>query len=158
MYYAVVGLFMFFLPCTSVLTEALTAHQPIMPLVGKWYVFWAIGVRLLLAGSRQVVQPRYTAQVILGLKSDEPLLIVRELGFANVALGLVGLLSIYFSSWIVPIALAGGIFYGLAGANHVLHFHRGKLENIAMVSDIFAAVVLLSFSASALQSSASVHP
>jgi hypothetical protein len=150
MYYAIVGLLMFVLPCASVLVEVLTTHQPTMLLVGKWYVFWAVGVRLLLAGLRQVIQPGYTAQVILGLKSDESLLIVRELGFANVAFGLSGLLSIYFSGWSVPIALAGGIFYGLAGGNHALQSHRGKLENVAMVSDVFAAVVLLSFSVSVL--------
>ena len=152
MYYAVVGLFMFALPCLSVVAEVLLAPQPIIPLIGKWYVFWAVGVRLLLAGLRQVIQPRYTAQVILGLKSDESLLVVRELGFANLAFGLSGLLSIHFPTWCVPIAIAGGVFYGLAGGNHILQSHRGKLESVAMVSDIFAAVVLLSFGISVLAS------
>jgi hypothetical protein len=150
MYYAIIGLFMLVLPCASVLAEVLTTQQLTMLLVGKWYVFWAVGVRLLLAGLRQVIQPRYTAQVVLGLKSDDSLLVIRELGFANVALGLSGLLSIYFPSWSVPIALAGGIFYGLAGGNHALQAHRGTVETVAMVSDIFAAVVLLSFSVSML--------
>jgi hypothetical protein len=152
MYYAVVGLFMFLLPCSSLVMEVLLTPQPVIPLIGKWYVFWAVGVRLFLAGLRQVIQPRYTAQTILGLKSDESLVVVRELGFANLAFGLSGLLSIHFSSWCIPIALAGGIFYGLAGGNHALRSHRGKLENIAMVSDIFAAVVLLSFCISMLAS------
>jgi len=150
MYYAAVGLFMFVLPLLSVVVEDLLAPHPLNLLIGKWYVFWAVGVRLLLAGLRQVIQPRYTAHVILGLKSDESLLVVRELGFANLAFGVSGLLSIYFSTWCVPVALAGGIFYGLAGANHVVQSHRGKLENIAMSSDIFAAVVLLVFCARTL--------
>jgi hypothetical protein len=46
-------------------------------------------------------------------------------------------------SWRLAGALAGGIFYGLAGVNHALQAHRNRLENVAMVSDLFAALVLL---------------
>jgi hypothetical protein len=56
----------------------------------------------------------------LDIKTDESLLLVRELGFANLALGLSGLFSLAFPAWRVP-ALAGGVFYGLAGGNHFLH-------------------------------------
>jgi hypothetical protein len=28
-----------------------------MPLVGRWFVFWAVGARLLLAGLMQVARP-----------------------------------------------------------------------------------------------------
>jgi hypothetical protein len=145
MYYAIVALLMFALPLVSVAVDAAPSAAPATLLIGKWYVFWAVGVRLLLAGLRQVVQPRYTAQVILGLKSDESLLVVRELGFANLSLGLCGILSMVFPEWRVPVALAGGVFYGLAGGNHVLQAHRNRLENVAMGSDIFASVVLLVF-------------
>ena len=153
MYYAIVGFLMFGLPLLSVIADAmLSSPQSAMLLIGKWYVFWAVGVRLLLAGFRQVVQPRYTAQVILGLKSDESLLVVRELGFANLAMGLSGLLSLIFPAWRVPVALAAGVFYGLAGGNHVLQPHRNRLENVAMVSDLFACAVLLAYFATALRS------
>ncbi|MOA50332.1 hypothetical protein D3C78_1733370 [compost metagenome] len=64
-------------------------------LVAKWFVFWSVGWRLLLAGFKQIVQPRYTANVILGLKTDEALILVRELGFANVAMGVLGVLSLW---------------------------------------------------------------
>ena len=33
----------------------------LMPLVGKWFVFWAVGARLFIAGIRQVIQPAFTA-------------------------------------------------------------------------------------------------
>jgi hypothetical protein len=89
------------------------------------------------------VQPRYTAEVILSLKSAESLVLVRELGFANVAIGLIGAGSVLLPAWRPAAALAGSVFYGLAGANHVLRPQRGKLENVAMVSDIWVAVVLL---------------
>jgi hypothetical protein len=48
-------------------------------LVAKWLVFWMVGVRLFLAGLRQIVQPRYTAEQILGVKDPDAALIVREL-------------------------------------------------------------------------------
>jgi hypothetical protein len=38
----------------------------IIPIIAKWYVFWAVGVRLGVAGLRQMIQPRYTAVTILG--------------------------------------------------------------------------------------------
>ena len=151
MYYAVIGLLMFGLPLVSMIVDSVVSSpQSLVLLIGKWYVFWAVGARLLLAGLRQVVQPRYTAQVILGLKTDESLLLVRELGFANLALALSGLFSIAFPAWRLPVALAGGVFYGLAGGNHFLQPERNRLENVAMASDIFAAAVLLAFFATAL--------
>jgi hypothetical protein len=46
-------------------------------------------------------------------------------------------------SWVTAGALAGGVFYALAGLNHIRQAHRGRSENIAMLSDLFAAVILL---------------
>jgi len=37
---------------------------------------------------------------------------------------------------------AAAVFYGLAGVNHCMHRHRNRLENLAMASDLFVAVVL----------------
>jgi len=143
MYLALVVGLMLVLPSLSVLAEAALAHLPLtMPLIGKWFVFWLVGARLFLAGLRQVVQPRYTAEVILGLKSDEPLVLVRELGFANLAMGSVGLASLFMPTWRIAGALAGGVFYALAGLNHAIQPHRNRLENIAMTSDLFAAGLL----------------
>jgi hypothetical protein len=67
---------------------------------------------------------------------------VRELGIANSALGSVGLATLFAPSWLLPAALAGAIFYGLAGINHVFHQPRNTLQNVAMVSDLFASLVL----------------
>ena len=125
---------------------SLTAHgsppASTLFIVAKWYVFWAVGVRLSLAGLWQIFQPRYTAETILGLKGDESLFFVRELGFANVSMGSIGALSLLKPAWILAAALVGALYYGLAGINHCFHRQRNKLENLAMVSDLFAAAVL----------------
>jgi hypothetical protein len=144
MYLAVVVLLMLVVPAGCAAGEVLVSHAPLtLILVGKWFVVWSVGARLTLAGLRQIVQPRYTAQVILSLESEESLVLVRELGFANLAIGLVGIGSAFFASWRSAAALAGGVFYGLAGANHAFRAHRGTLESVAMVSDLWAAAVLL---------------
>jgi hypothetical protein len=106
-------------------------------------VFWAVGIRLLLASLRQILQPRYTAETVLGIKNEESHFVVRELGFANAAIAAIGAGSILFPKWVTAGALAGGIFYGLAGVNHAKRPHRNRLENMAMISDLFVAVVLL---------------
>ena len=156
MYLAVVVALIFVLPSLSALAEAVVFHAPlVLALLGKWFVFWFVGVRLFLAGLRQVAQPRYTAHVILGLKSDAPLVLVRELGFANLAVGSVGLASVPVPGWRVAAALAGGIFYALAGINHALRPHRNRLENIAMTSDLLAGALLLAGCARALSTSQS---
>jgi hypothetical protein len=103
------------------------------------------GIRLLLAGLRQIIQPRYTAETILRIKDAGATLVVRELGFANTAIGSIGLGSIVFPAWVFPTGIVGTIFYGLAGINHATHKDRNTLENLAMTLDLFVAVVLLAF-------------
>jgi hypothetical protein len=118
-YYVVVAL-MFAFPLLSIGVEAATTGAAVGPaLIGKWFVFWAMGGRLFLAGMRQIAQPEYTARMILGLKHEESRLLVRELGFANVALGAIGIVSLLAPSWRLAAALAGGVFYGLARVNHL---------------------------------------
>jgi hypothetical protein len=143
-YYVIVALFMVLLPIGSVIAEHLSNQASIdAALICKWFTFWSVGCRLILAGTRQVVQPKYTANVILGLQGNESLFMVRELGFANLAIGSIGVASLFQPSWRVAAALAGTIFYGLAGLGHVAQKHRNSLANVAMISDLFVSAVLL---------------
>jgi hypothetical protein len=154
---------MFILPLVSVLAQVLlgTPVAPhasdLMPVIAKWYVFWAMGVRLLLAGLRQTLQPAYTARTILGLEGAECLVLVREIGFANIAMGSIAAISLYLPGWVIPAALAGGIYYGLAGINHIFRKHRGRLETVAMTSDLFACCVLISCCVSAALSASATN-
>jgi hypothetical protein len=148
MYVFIVIALMLALPLISIVAQViLSDHGPLhgasyLALVAKWYVFWAVGVRLSLAGLRQIIQPRYTAETILGLKGAESLFFVRELGFANVSMGIVGIASLLAPGWVTAAAMLGAIYYGLAGINHCFHKGRNKLQNLALVSDLFAALVL----------------
>jgi uncharacterized protein DUF6790 len=144
LYYVVVATLMLAFPVLSVVVEAAHFSTDVNSvLIGKWFVFWSVGWRLLLAGLRQIAQPEYTAREILGLQSSESWTVVRELGFGNLALGIVGVVSLWLPSWQLAAALAGGLFYTLAGINHALQKHRNRLENVAMVSDLFVGMILL---------------
>jgi hypothetical protein len=145
MYIASVVALMLVFPLTSIGIQILFGAPGMLSaaLVANWFVFWMVGVRLFLAGLRQIVQPRYTAEHILGVKDPDATLIARELGFANTAIGGVAVASLFFRDWEFPIAPVGTIFYALAGINHVTDKRRNKLQSFAMVSDLFAAGVLL---------------
>jgi hypothetical protein len=87
-----------------------------MPLMGRWFVFWAVGVRLLLSGVIQVVRPDFTSKRIFEIEDPRVFGIVREVGFGNIAIGTIGLASLINIGWVVPSAVAGGLYYGLAGS------------------------------------------
>ena len=144
MYLLIVLLLMLALPVGSIYVEYSYLHStaPLILLVGKWFVFWSAGVRLFLAGLRQFFQPRFTAEQILGIKSDDALPLVRELGAANFATGVVGIASLAKPSFTLPVAIAAAIFYGIAGIRHVAGSNRTRNENIAMISDLFVALIL----------------
>jgi hypothetical protein len=147
MYLVTVVLLLFVLPAASVGIEALWAGGAggavdVMLLIGKWFVFWAVGVRLFIAGVRQVVQPQFTAESIFASKDRAALPIVREVGFGNLSMGILGLLTLAKSGVLVPAAIVGGLYYGLAGVGHLVRGHGNFDGRTALISDLFIFVVL----------------
>jgi len=145
MYILTIILTMFVLPVTSILTEVFffKSNTGIMLLIGKWFVFWAMGIRLFLAGFRQATNPQFTAEKILGIKGSEQFILVQELGFANLSMGILGIGAIFNSVWTVPAALVGCLFIGFAGIRHIFSKERNFLENSAMISNLIVSAILL---------------
>ena len=86
-------LLMLVLPAVSVWIDYLPyPGTPFMVLVGKWFVFWAVGVRLFVAGLRQASKPLFTLRDIFHIQDPSGQVVVRELGFANICFGLTGML------------------------------------------------------------------
>lgn len=134
------------LPIVSIALDYSARPGPgLMFFVGKWFVFWGVGVRLFLAGVSQVLRPAFTASDILGAKDPGAEKIVVELGYANVALGLAGLLSLLWSDWVAPAGLAGGLFLGLAGLEHASNADRSAKENVAMATDFLVAAMVAAY-------------
>jgi hypothetical protein len=145
MYASMVVALMLVLPIGCTLFEVFQTKHGVFAfsVLLEWFVFWAVGVRLLLAGLRQIFQPRYTAEVVLGIKGDDCKRLIRELGFGNTAIGCIGAGSLIEPGWLLPAAVVGSVFYVLAGVNHFMQKARGMNENVAMVSDVLVAVVLI---------------
>jgi hypothetical protein len=127
--------------------EALRSHESLMnvTLIGRWWVFWAVGVRLFFAGVKQTVKPRFTAEEIFKIHDVSVLPLVREIGFGNLSMGVLGIWSLFHRGWVVPAAIVGGLYYAFAAVGHAAQRSRNAKEMTAMISDVFAAVVLLGF-------------
>lgn len=143
MYIASIILLLLVLPVASIAVETMMYGGELMRYIAKWFVFWAVGVRLFLAGVRQTMQPQFTAESIFGIKEPAAQFIAREVGFGNLAMGTLGLASLFLPGWIIPAALVGGLYYGLAGCGHALRRERNAKETAALISDVFMAILLL---------------
>jgi hypothetical protein len=127
----------FTLPLLSIIAETWTEHSPVSwELVGKWSIFWAIGIRLFTAGIKQASSPEFTATSIFKLKGRESYVVIRELGFANISLGVMGILSVINDNWRVIAAITGGLFFGLAALQHCLKKADSRNEVVAMLYDL----------------------
>jgi hypothetical protein len=145
----VVGL-MLVLPVASIAIErfAFASGASMMALVGKWFIFWAVGVRLGSAGVKQALQPAFTAQQIFRLSSPDANVVVRELGFANICMGLGAVVAGFVPSWRVAAGSIGGLYFGIAGLNHIIKKPQSPDEWLALVSDLLVFGVVASYLAS----------
>ena len=144
-YLLVVTFTMLILPLLSILIESRAGKEQLslLALLTKWFVFWGVGIRLLTSGISQISNPSFTAQSIFHIRDTESFKIVRELGFANFCLGAVGIASLFMTGWRLPAAFSGGLFFGIAGVNHIIKKPESPNEVVALVSDIFIFIVLL---------------
>ena len=92
---------------------------------------------------RQAINPSFTALQIFRIRESSCLIVVRELGLANICLGVLGIGSIVWPSWRMPAAIAGGLYFGLAGLIHVFKPADTVNEIVAMVSDLFIFFVMI---------------
>ena len=141
-YYIVVLLQTVGLPIVSGTIElAVVGGDPVL-IFGKWWVFWGVGTRLLLAGIVQVSGKANTAEI---LGSTAPSVAERqltaELGTANVAMGLAGLFALV-PGWALPVGLAGGVFMLIAGIMHAAKKDKNAKENLATWTDLIVGLAV----------------
>jgi|SRR5579875_1604750 len=136
----------FIVPVICTVTEHFIKNTALtLDTFGKWFIFSAVGLRLLLAGIRQTVNPGFTAKEIFHIDNPESLSIVRELGFANFCFGLVGVISLFKPEWRIVSAFASGIYYAAAGIQHLIKKPAGANEKFALWTDLIIFVLLLIF-------------
>jgi hypothetical protein len=131
------------LPIVSGIVElAVAGGDPILVL-GKWWVFWGVGTRLLVAGLAQISGRGPTARI---LGATEPTVQERqltgELGMANIGMGLAGLLALV-PGWALPAGVAGGFFLLLAGFMHLAKFDKTPQEQLATWTDLVVGLAVM---------------
>lgn len=141
-----VSVLTFVIPIIGFIVEHFTSGTALtFELFGKWFIFSAVGLRLLLAGIRQVKNPEFTAKQIFHLDSPDSFPILRELGFANICFGLVGIVSLFKPEWRVVSAFASGLYYGIAGIQHGLQKSPSINEQFALWTDLIIFGFLLAY-------------
>lgn len=134
----------FVVPVIGFVTEHITTGTTLtFELFSKWFIFSAVGLRLFLAGIKQLKNPEFTAKEIFHLDSPDSFPILRELGFANICFGLVGIVSLFKPDWRIVSAFASGLYYGIAGVQHGLKKRSGTNEKFALITDLVIFVLLL---------------
>lgn len=134
----------FVIPVVGFLAEHFVSSLPLtFELFAKWFIFSAVGLRLFLAGIKQVKNPEFTAKVIFEIENPESFPILRELGFANICFGLVGIVSLFKPEWRMVSAFASGLYYGIAGIQHLVKKNSNTNERFALVTDLVIFLILL---------------
>lgn len=146
-YIVIVIVLTFILPLLCAVGEILINKGSVFSfeLSGKWFIFSAVGLRLFIAGVKQTTDPAFTAKEIFHLDNPESFPIVRELGFANLCFGLIGIISLFLPQWRVVSAFGSGLYYGIAGLQHFIKKPVGVNEKFALVTDVIIFLFLLVF-------------
>ena len=146
LYYIIAVMFVF--PLVSFLIERAYRKkrefpQPVIETLAKWFIFWGVGIRLLTAGISQTLNPGFTASILE--ISDTCFVAIREIGFANISMGLLAVISLFIPSWRKAGGFCGGLYLGIAGFLHVGRISEGinLKETIAMVSDLFIFAIVV---------------
>lgn len=142
-YFIVVVAQTFALPIASGIIEFATAGGDPVLVFGKWWVFWGVGTRLLLAGLVQVFGSGFTGK-LLGSETAtvQETQLTRELGTANIAMGLAGLLALV-PGWALPAGLAGGVFLLIAGLMHLPKRGKNAQETLATWTDLLVGGIVV---------------
>jgi len=131
------------LPIISGFIELLTVGGDPVLAFGKWWVFWGVGTRLLVAGVAQVSGKGPTAEILGATQpSAQEAQLTRELGTANIGMGLAGLLALV-PGWALPAGLAGGVFLLIAGILHLPKRSKNAKETLATWTDLIVGVAVV---------------
>ena len=134
------------LPLVSGFVElALQGGDDPIHVFGRWFLFWGVGTRLLVAGLSQIVRPGFTA-ALLGIGDPDANQLVQELGYMNAIVGAVAVVAAAaVPGWQVPLAIIGGGYLGLAGLRHVAKRGVETAELVATWTDLVVAAAMAVF-------------
>ena len=142
-YFILVILQTIVLPIVSGVIELVVVGGDPVLVFGKWWVFWGVGTRLLVAGVAQLSGKGPTSAILgAAAPSIQETQLTRELGMANLTIGLAGLLALV-PGWALPAGFAGGIYLLIAGIMHLPKKGKNPQESLATWTDLLVGVVVV---------------
>jgi len=108
----------------------------------KWFIFWTIGIRMFATGIKQASSPEATEPKVLSIKNSDTYNMIRKLGFANITIGVMGILSVLHDQWRLLAAITGGLYLGLASVQHYFKKSYTPKQVIALIYDLLVFFVL----------------
>lgn len=150
MWYLFVGI-----PILGALIHLLVSKKPktlnrIIELLLVWFLGFGIGVGSIFSGLTQVFSPEMVAQSVGW--PNTPFL--REVGFANISYGILGLLSIRYRSFWAPTIIAYTVFMWGAAIGHIFNIQQtgnvaagnaGTVLYLDILMPIFFIILLLAY-------------
>jgi hypothetical protein len=134
------------LPVTAALLEARADGTPLdWPIYWKWFIFWSVGFRLFFKGVRLASTQQATGLSLSSFRNRESYLLLLELGFANMSLGAMGILSVINDQWRLIAAIAGAIYFGLSDLLRLLKKSAGCHERVALTYNLLAFAGLMAY-------------
>ena len=116
--------------------------ENIYEIIGKWFIFWALGIRLVIAGLMQLFNPIYTNNLLQLNLND--FIIIQELGLANFSIGLLCIISFFKKLLQKYVCLYMFIFFIGASTLHIIRIKNINFDElITLVTNIILIVVAL---------------
>lgn len=136
-------LMVFIIPIVAFFAEHIVKEMLLtFDLFTKWFIFSAIGIRLFVAGIWQSTKPDFTAKEIFHIDNRDSFPIVRELGFANICFGCMGIISLFKPEWRIVSAIIAGLYYAFSCIQHIVKKPVSANENFALWTDMIIFGVL----------------
>lgn len=106
----------------------------------RWLHFSVMTCGSFSAGIMQTLCPQFTASMLQ--LPEEAYIIIQELGYAAIGIGVVNVLALKFPKWRAPGSLARGIFILLCTINHFTRTMTMNLSEIlAVIVDVWIIVI-----------------
>lgn len=127
------------LPVLSVLVQHHLTKVAITPaLLGKWFIVWVLGIRLMVVGFVQVVHRGRSAVQ----HSDDGIDLGKITGLAKMVLAGLGFLCVAYHQWSLLPTITVGIYLGLAGFQHDFKKPTTTEGWISMIYDMVVFTVI----------------
>jgi len=124
----------------SIINYRKNVSENIYELICKWFIFWSLGIRLIIAGLMQIFNPIYTNNLLQLNLND--FIIIRELGLANFSIGLLCIISFFKKPLQKYVCIYMVIFFMGASVLHIIRMKNINFdESITLFTNIFLIII-----------------